>query len=114
VNDNERRTPSAEDPMPALDDEAASSGDVVTIAETAVGLLGDRRVGAGNIWAADYELPDGTIANGMTAQLFVLGEDAGKIVGQGSVLEIDGARWEVTAVEKPEERRHGRVTLRRR
>lgn len=114
MNDDERRTPSAQNPMPTPEHEAASSGDVVTIVETAVGWLGDRRVGAGNIWAAEYDLPDGTIAKGMTAQLFVLGEGTGTIVGQGSVLEIDGARWEVTAVDKPEERRHGRVTLRRR
>jgi hypothetical protein len=37
---------------------------------------------------------------------------SGLIVGPGSIVDIGGQRWEVTAVEKPEPRRHGWVALR--
>ena len=83
----------------------------VRIVETTVGVLGERRVGAGNIWPSQYTLPDGSEATGMTAQLFVLGGGPSMIVGPGSELDLDGERWVVTAVEKPDDRSHGWVIL---
>jgi hypothetical protein len=116
MSDTPEPIPTATDPVPAPAGEPqGDSDDEVTITETTVGLLDDRRVAAGNIWTSDYSLPDGTGATGMTAQLFVLGEGgSGVIVGPGGELDIGGARWVVTAVEKPDERRHGWVVLRRR
>ena len=113
MNDARHGVPSADNPMPGPGAAASDPAREVTIVETAVALVGNQRVGAANIWSSEYTLPDGTAATGMTAQLFVLGEDARTIVGAGSVLAIGGDRWEVAAVEKPDERRHGRVVLRR-
>jgi hypothetical protein len=83
----------------------------VAINETTVGLVDGQRVGVGNLWAADYELPDGTTAHAMTAQLFLLGESRVVIVGPGSRVEIGGRSWQVVAVDKPDEHRHGLVRL---
>jgi hypothetical protein len=108
MTDSSDGTPSADNPMPPADDEPGE----IRIVETAVAIVGGQRVGAGNLWESDYELPDGTTANGMTAQLFLLGAGTRAIVGRGSVITIGGERWDVTAVEKPEPGRHGSVVLR--
>jgi hypothetical protein len=111
MTDPSSDVPSAENPMPSDPDDQPRE---IRIVETAIAYVGNQRVGAGNLWVADYELPDGTVANGMTAQLFLLADGARVIVGPGSVVDIGGGRWEVTAVEKPEAGRHGWVELRRR
>jgi hypothetical protein len=109
MTDPSSDVPSAENPMPSDGDDQPGE---IRIVETAVAYVGDQRVGAGNLWVADYELPDGSVANGMTAQLFLLSNGMRLIVGPGSIVDIGGQRWEVTAVEKPEPRRHGWVALR--
>lgn len=75
--------------------------------ETAVGMIGGVRVGVSNIFEDTYTLPDGTEREGLTARLSLLpggtsDEGVGEEprVGEGSILEIGGSRWEVVEIEK--------------
>jgi hypothetical protein len=69
--------------------------------ETTVERLGGVRVGIGNIFEDEYELPDGSTARGPSAHLVELrGEDPNPahVVGAGSVVAIGDARFEVLDV----------------
>lgn len=83
---------------------------IETIEETTVGDLDGVRVPMGNMTRGTYTLPDGTEQTGLICALAL--KPSPQFVGKGSVVEIDGARWEVTAIEK-EGTAPGSVTLRR-
>ena len=70
-----------------------TTGPEISITEGTVAPLGGIRVGAANIWERDYELPEKTTRHGLSAMLFVNGENAGMVVGEGSVFSVGGARW---------------------
>lgn len=69
------------------------------LTETTVRSINGVSVAAGNIGLNDFELPDGTLKEGMAAVLF-FPDDSEVVVGAGSVVEIGGAKWEVTHVHK--------------
>jgi hypothetical protein len=75
--------------------------------------IGDVDVGIANVMEDTYVLPDGTIADGVTAELIPRLEDEGNpryTVGRGSVITVGGVRLEVLdVVEGP--RGSGRVTV---
>ena len=76
--------------------------------------IGDVEVGVANIGEDRYQLPDGSEASGLTAELIPLLRDEGNprhTVGPGSVVEIGGVRLEVLEV-KAGPRGDGRVTVR--
>lgn len=84
---------------------------IETIEETTVGDLDGVRVPMGNMTTGTYALPDGRQVHGPICSLALPGR-IGVFVGQGSVVEVEGTRWEVLRVElRPEAR--GSVTLRR-
>lgn len=84
---------------------------IETIEETTVGDLDGNRVPMGNMTTGRYTLPDGTEKEGLICALAL--EGGAVFVGLGSVVEVDGARWEVVAIEKPEGK-PGSVSLQKR
>ena len=77
--------------------------DEVTLTETAVGALGDARVGVANLM---------TEGDRMTAQLFLSDRETGPvIVGEGDVFAAGGGSWQVVRVEKTPGS-HGSVIVR--
>ena len=76
--------------------------------------IGDVDVGIANVMEDTYVLPDGTKAEGVTAELIPRLEDAGNpryTVGRGSVLTLGGVQLEVLdVIEGP--RGTGRVIVR--
>ncbi len=85
---------------------------IETIQETTVGDLDGVRCPMANMGEDTYVLPDGTTKTGMTATLYP-GEEGLYRVGVGSVVEIEGTRWEVINVSKPPGEPLGSVTLRK-
>jgi hypothetical protein len=83
-----------------------------TIDETTVGDLGGVRVPMGNMTTGTYTLPDGSEGRGTICSL-ALPDQVGVFVGLGSVVDVQGTRWEVIGIEKPPGQL-GSVTLRRR
>ena len=86
---------------------------VEEIQETTVGTLSGVDVGIANMWERDYLDGAGAPRKGLTARLDydINGETRRIVVGQGSVLEIGGARWEAIRLTKPSNA-NGTVTLR--
>ena len=82
---------------------------IETIEETTVGDLDGTRVPMGNVTNGSYTLPDGTEKIGPICSLALSGQ-IGEFVGAGSVVTVDGTRWEVTEVVNPAEGL-GSVTL---
>lgn len=70
----------------------------IAITEGTVAPLNGIRVAAANIWERDYELPDKTTRHGLSAMLFVDGENPAVLVGEGSVVSVGGTRWVVLGV----------------
>ena len=85
---------------------------IETIDETTVGDLGGVRVPMGNMTTGSYTLPDGREAHGTICSL-ALPDQIGVFVGLGSVVDVQGTRWEVIGIEKPPGQL-GSVTLKRR
>jgi hypothetical protein len=71
-----------------------------TIDETTVGDLDGARVPMGNMTTGDYLLPDGSTANGLKCALVIDPAAPGVFVGMGSVVTVQGARWQVVGIEK--------------
>lgn len=84
----------------------------VEIDETTVGLVGRERVPMGNMCRGTYTRADGTSAEGWMCSL-AIGGQIGVFVGEGSEVEIGGARWAIVRVDK-EPGELGSVTLERR
>ena len=85
-----------------------------TLLERHVVHIGDVDVGIANVMEDTYVLPDGTKAEGVTAELIPRLDDAGNpryTVGRGSVLTLGGVQLEVLdVIEGP--RGTGRVIVR--
>lgn len=96
-------------PPPAQGEEKPAV--IETIEETTVGDLDGTRVPMGNVTNGSYTLPDGTPKRGPICSLALPGQ-IGEFVGAGSVVTVDGTRWEVTEVVNPAEGL-GSVTLRK-
>lgn len=73
---------------------------IETIDETTVGDLDGVRVPMGNVTIGSYTRADGTEAKGDICSLALPGQ-AGVFVGAGSVVTVDGTRWEVLSVHNP-------------
>ncbi len=84
----------------AVEPETPESPVTETIDETTVGDLGGVRVPMGNVTHGTYTLPDGTTATGPICSLALPGQ-TGVFVGKGSVVAVDGTRWQVEAVVAP-------------
>ena len=84
---------------------------IETIEETTVGDLGGVRVPMGNMTTGTYTLPDGSEGRGTICSL-ALPDRIGVFVGLGSVVDVQGTRWEVVGIDKPPGQL-GSVTLRR-
>jgi len=82
------------------------------IEETTMGSLGDVPTGMASMGEGVYTLPDGSQTKGMSCVL-APDEEANTIVGLGSVVDVQGAQWEVTRIEKVRGE-PGFVTLERR
>lgn len=72
---------------------------IETIDETTVGDLGGKSVPMGNMTRMDYTLPDGTTRNGLVCSL-AIGGRVGVFVGLDSIVDVEGTRWQVIAIEK--------------
>lgn len=81
------------------------------IDETTVGDLDGVRVAMGNVTTGTYSLPDGTERSGDICVLAFF-DDTSVWVGAGSVVDVEGTRWEVIEVINPP-RDLGCVRLRR-
>jgi len=106
--------PPASVPPPSLAPSPAPAGDTVEeIQETTVGTLSGVDVGVANMWERDYTDGAGNNRKGLTARLDcdIAGETRRVVVGEGSVLELGGGRWEVIRLTKPPAG-NGSVTLR--
>lgn len=73
------------------------------IQETTLGTLGNVDVGVANMWDREYVDGAGRQRTGLTARIDwdVAGETRRVVVGEGSVVDIGGARWEVVRLVKP-------------
>lgn len=92
---------------------AAPGAKMEEIQETTVGTLAGVDVGVANMWDREYVDGKGATRTGLTARLDyeVGGETRRVFVGEGSVLELGGVRWEVVRLHKPAGE-NGSVTLR--
>jgi hypothetical protein len=83
------------------------------IQETTVGTLSGVDVGVANLWERDFVDGAGVSRTGLTARLDwdVSGTTRRVVVGEGSVVELGGARWEVVRIVKPPGQ-NGTITLR--
>lgn len=72
---------------------------IETIDETTVGDLAGKSVPMGNMTRMDYTLPDGTTRNGLVCSLAIAGR-VGVFVGLDSVVDVEGAHWQVISIEK--------------
>jgi hypothetical protein len=85
-----------------------------TLLERQVARVGDVDVGIANVMEDTYVLPDGTKADGITAELIPRLQGEGNpryTVGRGSVLTLGGVKLEVLdVIEGP--RGTGRVIVR--
>jgi hypothetical protein len=81
-----------------------------TIDETTVGDLDGVRVPMANMTTGSYTRADGSEARGTICALVLPGGPV--FVGLGSAVTLDGARWEVVAIEKSPGQ-FGSVTLER-
>ena len=70
-----------------------------TIEETTCGQLGDVRTGMASMGKGSYELPDGSVVEGMTG-ILAPDEHENVVIGMGSVVTVSGVPWEVIEVEK--------------
>lgn len=86
---------------------------VEIIQETTVGTLGGVDVGVANMWEREYTDGAGRTRTGLTARLDVDvdGTTQRLFVGEGSVVEIGGHKWEIVALVKPANG-NGQVSLR--
>jgi hypothetical protein len=75
-----------------------TTGSEIAITEGTVAPIEGVRVAAANIWERDYELPDKTTRHGLSAMLFMNGQDPALVVGEGSVFVVGGTRWIVLGV----------------
>ncbi len=82
---------------------------IETIDETTVGDLDGVRVPMGNMTTGTYTLPDGTEATGTICSL-ALPDQVGVFVGMDSIVDVEGTKWKVIAISKPEGQL-GSVTL---
>lgn len=96
--------------VPAL---AAIGAVVEQIQETTVGTLSGVDVGVANMWERDYVDGAGAARKGLTARLdYEVGAETRRVVvGEGSVIELGGTRWQVVALTKPSGQ-NGTVSLR--
>ena len=83
------------------------------IQETTVGTLAGVDVGVANLWDREYVDGAGARRTGLTARLDyeVAGSTQRVFVGEGSILELGGVRWEVVRLTKTPGQ-NGSVTLR--
>lgn len=83
------------------------------IQETTVGTLAGVDVGVANMWDRPYVDGKGEARNGLTARLDyeVAGETKRIVVGEGSIVELGGVRWEVVRLVKTPGQ-NGTITLR--
>jgi hypothetical protein len=72
-------------------------GPEVAIREGTVAPLNGVSVGAGNLWERDYAPAGAASRRGPCAMLFVKGQDPA-VVGEGSIIEVDAAKWIVLGV----------------
>lgn len=78
-----------------------SNGSTVieSIEETTVGELSGLRVGMASVTTGEYALADGSRKTGRMCALAINGA-VGVFVGVGSVVTVNGARWEIIGLEK--------------
>ncbi|MDP2314987.1 MAG: hypothetical protein Q8P41_18955 [Pseudomonadota bacterium] len=83
------------------------------IQETTMGTLSGVDVGVANMWEREYVDGAGVAHKGLTARLDyeVAGETRRIVVGEGSVIEMGGTRWEVVRLQKTPGQ-NGTITLR--
>ncbi|MDP2305948.1 MAG: hypothetical protein Q8P18_07960 [Pseudomonadota bacterium] len=83
------------------------------IQETTVGTLSGVDIGVANMWERDYIDGTGAARKGLTARMdYEVGPETRRIVvGEGSVIQMGGERWEVVALKKTPGQ-NGSITLR--
>ena len=72
---------------------------VILVKQNTVVTLEGARIGNGNYFTRNYELPDGTTKNGLSAKLW-FPDETKKIVGLGSVFSVKDKRYEVIEIDK--------------
>ncbi len=72
--------------------------DAIELRATTVTVVGETRVGCGNLWTRERPLDDGTTVDEMSARLS-LGDDVVYAWGD-TTLEIDGTTYRVTEIEE--------------
>lgn len=94
-------------------DRPAPGARMEEIQETTVGTLSGVDVGVANMWERDYIDGKGAARKGLTARMdYELGADTRRIVvGEGSIIEMGGERWEVVTLQKTPGQ-NGSITLR--
>lgn len=87
--------------------------DEIVIKETTVGTVAGESVGCANIMEDSFRLSDGTVKNGLTAELHLMKENKKFTVGTGSRIDIGGKSYKVTEVQEASgEKKFGYVVLR--
>jgi hypothetical protein len=85
------------------------------IQATTVATINGWRVGVGNLFVDKYKLADGTEKEGLTAHVHFAdeknAEKGGAVVGEGSVLDINGQKWRVLRVAPREGDRRGHLEI---
>lgn len=84
----------------------------ILMKQNTVTTLEGVRIGNGNYFTRDYELPDGSTKNGLAGRLF-FPDDSSIIVGVGSVFDVKEKQFEVIDIGKQYENRpYGFIRLR--
>lgn len=98
---------------PASPPPAAPGAKLEEIQETTVGTLSGVDVGVANMWDREYVDGAGVTRTGLTARLdYELGGVTQRVfVGEGSIVTVGNARWEVVRLVKTPGQ-NGHVTLR--
>ena len=74
--------------------------ELIIIKDTTVESINGVRVGCGNFYIDKYTLPDKSVKEGQTAQLFFLDTEREITVGIGSRFDINGKSYEVIKFDK--------------
>lgn len=72
----------------------------IIMKQNTVATLQGVRIGNGNYYDRDYEMPDGTTKNGLAAKLFFPEKEDNRIIGAGAIFTVKEKQYLVVEIGK--------------